>query len=206
MIIFGGHISSDNNDYIGDAAAYDPISDSWRLLPDSGLSERMGAAAIWTGEGFLVWGGVNTSGWLADGAIYSPETDSWRPMAGSPLDPRQGASVRLDGDWVLFEGGIHNAESFAVPAARYHVRTDAWAAIDASEPTGSWPLGPGDNVGLTGLGTTFEVDGQVVAIPPLPAGLSGAAATYTGSALVILGGEAAQDTPGDFAFMIDLRK
>lgn len=207
MIIFGGHISPDNNDYIGDAAAYNPTTDSWRELPGAGLPPRMGAAALWTGDRLVVWGGVNTNGWLGDGAIYDPATDSWRPMSESPLDARQNAAMVLDGDSIVIAGGVHNAESFEVPAARYNLQTDSWETLDPAPTSGEWPLVAGDTVALLPANSTLLLDGDLYEVPALPTDPQfGGAAIYTGEELVVLGGEVAQDNPGDLAFILRVRE
>lgn len=206
MIVYGGHISPDNNDYIGDAAAYNPNTDSWRQLPESGLSDRMDPSAVWTGNQLVIWGGVNTNGWLNDGAIYDPATDAWQSMAESPLDPRQNAAAVLDGDSIVIAGGVHNADSFEVPAARYDLKTDAWEPLREAPTSSDWPLTAGDAVALFPASTTLLLDGELVEVPALPTPPQfGGAATYTGDELVVLGGEIAQDTPSDLAFVLRVR-
>lgn len=44
--------------------AYDPAADRWRRLPPAGEPPdvRAAAAAVWTGDALLVWGGTSPSG------------------------------------------------------------------------------------------------------------------------------------------------
>ena len=90
MVVWGG---SNNNDGISsaafdDGAAYDPGTDSWRLIADSPLGAHQPGAALWSGEEMLVF-----SGWRGGkdplsraGAAYDPAKDSWRklPEIGLP--------------------------------------------------------------------------------------------------------------------------
>jgi N-acetylneuraminic acid mutarotase len=55
------------------AFAYDPRGDRWSTLPRAPIAPRGHAAAIWTGDAFLVWGGDNgKGGGRSDGAVYTP--------------------------------------------------------------------------------------------------------------------------------------
>ena len=60
-------------DVVGEGAAYDPQTRSWSALPGAPIDPRAGHAAIWTGEGMLVWGGWHGARYRPDGAIYVPE-------------------------------------------------------------------------------------------------------------------------------------
>src|SRR5205807_189421 len=64
---------------LGDGAAYDPTTDSWRTISLIGApSPRQDPVAVWTGREMVVWGGrgadfVST---IAGGARYNPVTDT----------------------------------------------------------------------------------------------------------------------------------
>lgn len=83
-IVWGG---TDGADQFADGAAYDPATDTWRVLAESPLSARR-APGVWTGTELLVAtgasGGDSTGNGemaLSDGAAYDPATDTWRPIA-----------------------------------------------------------------------------------------------------------------------------
>ncbi|MDQ3462502.1 MAG: hypothetical protein M3471_05650, partial [Actinomycetota bacterium] len=61
-----------------DGAAYDPATDTWRILAPSPLSPRSGTSAQWTGTEMLVWGGRDADGPLTDGAAFDPVGETWR--------------------------------------------------------------------------------------------------------------------------------
>jgi hypothetical protein len=91
LVIFGGETFL--ADMLGPkltstAAAYDPSTNTWRMLPQAPLSPREMALAVWTGSTVLVLGGVNAA-WnpLSDGAAFDPTTDTWRHVA-QPVPPK----------------------------------------------------------------------------------------------------------------------
>jgi hypothetical protein len=56
------------------AMSWDPATDTWTELPPPPLAHRVDAAAAFTGNELLVWGGASTSGFggpsYADGAVF----------------------------------------------------------------------------------------------------------------------------------------
>jgi hypothetical protein len=69
-----------------------------RPIREAPLSPRSDAVSVWTGETWIVWGGVDDvfpvasgpgvrppGGRLVDGAIYNPTVDEWTPMSSAPL-------------------------------------------------------------------------------------------------------------------------
>ena len=56
-------------------AAYDPRSDRWSTIPPSRLSARTGAASVWTGSLYIVWGGTINHAYIAaeDGSTFRPD-------------------------------------------------------------------------------------------------------------------------------------
>jgi hypothetical protein len=110
----------------------------------------------------------------------------------------------VDSDSITFAGGIHNADSFEVPAARYDIDADLWEVLDEDPIHSRWPVAVGDTVGISPEVTSLRHNGEDVEIPVLPTPSQTGVATHTGDALVVLGGEVAQDMPGDLAFILDL--
>ncbi len=91
MIVWGGIDGADRN--LGDGAAFDPATRSWRALADGPLSPRV-TTAVWTGSTMVVRGGYSGSGVveaLGDGAEYDPTADRWTPIVAGPAHPGFGA-------------------------------------------------------------------------------------------------------------------
>jgi hypothetical protein len=106
----------------------------------------------------------------------------------------------------VIAGGVHNADSFGVPAARYDLEMDTWGSLMEAPTSSEWPLIAGDTVAVFPTGTTLLLDGVLFEVPALPtAPRFGGSAIYTGDEIVVLGGEIAQDTPGDLAFVLRIR-
>lgn len=100
---------------------------SWSLLSPP-LSPRQFPWVLWTGQEFIVWGGVRGNTGLADGVRYNPATDTWRPMAAEP-SIRPGAPAVWAGDRmvVLSQSSAH----------AYDPTTDTWsrlAGLDGATP------------------------------------------------------------------------
>ena len=50
------------------------LEPGWQAGDPGPLASRIGAAAVWTGDEVLIWGGRNDEGALRDGAAFDPET------------------------------------------------------------------------------------------------------------------------------------
>lgn len=79
MIVWGGvDMSIDDSEnqistYLGDGAAYNPTTDTWRdLSEENAPSARRGFFQVWTGSQLLIWGGYNGEEYLSDGAAFTP--------------------------------------------------------------------------------------------------------------------------------------
>jgi N-acetylneuraminic acid mutarotase len=112
MIIWGGR---NGGTLANDGAAYDPATDKWSPLPDTGApSAREGHIAVWTGSEMIVFGGTDSGGVAATGAAYNPATGKWRPLTnpGSPV-ARTSATAAWTGTEVLVFGGQGNTQPVA---------------------------------------------------------------------------------------------
>ena len=85
MIIWGGHIG--NSFATNTGARFNPLSNTWTSIATAGApSARWLHSAIWTGTEMVVWGGFSgTSSFQAlnDGAKYDPQTDTWTPISSA---------------------------------------------------------------------------------------------------------------------------
>jgi hypothetical protein len=106
-------------------AAFNPVADRWRLIPEAPISGRTGAVAAWSVDEFFVWGGwqrdetgaVRTT---TDGAVYSPGRNEWRRMAKSPVGGDAAVGGMVAG-WLVV--------ATDTSAARYDPVADRWIPL-----------------------------------------------------------------------------
>jgi hypothetical protein len=141
MVIWGGDSFPVADDGSPQGAAYEPRNDRWRVLPDAPISVRRAPVSAFTGEEFLVWGGIDPSGTaLRDGAAFDPAHDRWRVIAPSPLHGGAGYVASWTGTvWILVEAGTdHDPGSDSGEAAAYDPATDAWQTLPRAPIPPGW--------------------------------------------------------------------
>jgi hypothetical protein len=129
MIVWGGRVE---NSFYYDGAAYDPVTDTWRLLPPPpAVFAGKDPSMLWTGDDVVVFGAMgdsDTYGEYIGAAAYDPVTDSWRSLAKAPDWVRVGGGVWWTGDSIVV------AEVGQAPAldrlARYEMAADQWTLLD----------------------------------------------------------------------------
>ncbi len=146
-IVWGGEANDPAvSGALGDGAAYDPATDTWRTLSESPLSPRL-VGGVWTGSELLVTAGrsSNSDGMMAyaDGAAYDPATDTWRPLTDGPAHP--GFQMAWDGAslYLFAKGGV----------TRYEPASDTWVESFAGVSFCHDPISPvwtGDSLILLG--------------------------------------------------------
>jgi hypothetical protein len=155
------------------AAAYDPATDTWRLIPRSDVQlDLLGGdsapTAVWTGTDLVAFA---TNG----AAAFDPVTGLW--LALPPLPEQQHFLT------AFWDG----AELMAVTGA-----AGAAAVVSAYQPPGTRPAN--DDIMASAGGSWRQVSAS-------PVGVGGAAAAWTGAQLVIAGGgEPGGSTWGSAAF------
>ena len=217
FIVWGGYgaVGTLNN-----GGRYQVSTQSWLPLADTGApAARYANAAIWTGARMLVWGGHNNTGILNDGALYDPASDSWSALglSGAPAARYSAASV-LAGDTVLVWGGqgatgaLGDGASLALTSGV----PSAWSAITT---TGAPSARSGHAAAWTGSklivwggiqGGTYLNDGGIydpavgqggtwaaMSTTGAPAARENHAAVWTGSELVVIGGEGVSGSLAD---------
>jgi hypothetical protein len=109
--------------------AYNPVKNSWRLLPAMPLP-RSGFAAVWTGHHVLIWGGLSgrfpTWAPPPHGESYSPAANRWSALPASPLPGRADPVAVWTGHKMIVWGGtIPRATTtrFFTDGAAYTPRT-----------------------------------------------------------------------------------
>jgi hypothetical protein len=151
---------------LGDGAAYDLATGTWKTLPQSPLSRRGGAAGVWTGTEAIFWGGYTpqtADGLDSTGAAYDPGTGHWRLLPPSPLSPRQGARAFWTGSEMLVFGGDQANDERVDDGALYRPSTNSWSLLPVIPSDPGAPL-----VGTTAVWTgrqflvwlTYEASSQ----------------------------------------------
>jgi prepilin-type processing-associated H-X9-DG protein len=147
LVVWGGGTSQGTTGSVmfDNGAAYDPSTDTWRMLPPAPLAAREGSAAAWTGTEMVVVGGDAGSpdgGAFADAAAYDPATGSWRLLPPFPLGPRTGAWAVWTGRQVVVMGGSVSSASarsgLADDGAAYDPASNTWVTLPPLPPEPGW--------------------------------------------------------------------
>jgi hypothetical protein len=123
LLYWGGDESCREGPVKDEGAAFDPRTRTWRALPAAPIDGRSSAAAVWTGEELVVWGGWS-GGVRDDGAAYRPTTDEWRVLGESPLNPSVPTATVWTGKEMLVWDGPTGAS--------YDPENDSWREIATS--------------------------------------------------------------------------
>jgi len=79
MIVWGGVSGEENGAPIAhQGAAYNPVTDTWRLIADAPIAPRKWPTAEWTGTQVLLSSGP-------DLAAYDPASDRWEALPSGPI-------------------------------------------------------------------------------------------------------------------------
>ncbi len=140
VLVWGGTSAGDIQEPLGDGAAYDPATDSWRTLAAAPLDPRSSHTAVWVDDVMIVWGGRSEGDVrFRDGARYDPATDEWHLITEPSFDARWDATATAIGSEMLVWGGVArrsgcdpDVEDCAVLAgdgAIYQPGLDAWRPL-----------------------------------------------------------------------------
>jgi hypothetical protein len=119
MIVWGGSDDYESEgthgfprSFINEGAAYDPATDTWRMLEPSPVEPRGWHTAVWTGEEMIVWGGVRSPCTTAPcdtvaamAGTYDPDTGIWREIPDGPLPGRVDHTAVWTGQNMIVWGG-----------------------------------------------------------------------------------------------------
>ena len=120
---------------LGDGAAYDPASDSWRMIASGPVGEQ--GAGVYCGGHLVVLDDVTDD--QAPGSTahrYDPEADTWSDLSSSPVEFVDAAACA--GTQVVAVGTGTNRQGAA--AARLDVGSGVWVPFDP--PPTSGPIEP----------------------------------------------------------------
>jgi len=216
LLVWGGNLGGANN-YSGQGAAYAPAADVWTAFEETGSpTPRARPMTGWSGMDFFVWGGYHSGGYLASGALYRPSIHRWRPISaiGAPSERERAVS-----GWTgsrFFVWGGRNTRGALASGAVYDPVTDAWspltpenqpsprfgaASVFTTPRVFIWGGGP-VAAATSGTGAFLNIDGDGLptswsAMSPIgaPRARIGHTAVWTGSQLLICGGQDASSSP-----------
>jgi hypothetical protein len=165
MLVWGGALDSS---YGGDGASYDPVTDTWSMLPSSQLQGRADHTMIWTGTEAIVWGGQIKD---IDGARYDPVKGFWRLLEPVPagFKGRSRHTAVWTGTEMIVWGGDDDVASLADGAA-YTPSTGKWRVIaqsPLSERNSHGAVWDGTRMIIFGGGGCGNACGDVAAYEPM---------------------------------------
>jgi hypothetical protein len=147
LIVWGGsdHFGMSLAPGAGDGAAYDPATNTWRVLSVSPLPDLYRPSLLWDGSRVLVWGYAMSS--LPTGASYDRAADNWTTFAVPPTEV--GNSTHAVTAWTgreLIAADRTSGLTLApVPrTAAYDPDAQSWRLLDdppggaACDSTGVW--------------------------------------------------------------------
>jgi N-acetylneuraminic acid mutarotase len=155
MIIWGGCKPGANNfcNTIGNGSpgAYNPTSDTWRVVPEGGIEGRTKHTAIWTGTDMIIWGGIRL-GVLNTGARYNPTSNTWTPtsLVNAPQARMEHTAVWTGSEMIVWGGREPTTASSFNTGGRYNPTSDSWTATSLNNP-------PAPRIGHTAVWTGTEM-------------------------------------------------
>jgi len=180
MIVWGGATSGPPY-VLNTGGRYNPGTDTWTATGTTNApAAREYHTAVWTGSQMIVWGGIDTSGDLYTGGRYNPGADTWTPTSTtSAPQPRNNHTAVWTGSQMIVWGGV-GCQGYFNTGGRY------CAGILGPPPTPTataTPIGGCTN-------DTWAATSTVNAPDPRESHT----AVWTGSEMIIWGGEGANST------------
>jgi N-acetylneuraminic acid mutarotase len=207
---------------VGEGARYSSISDTWTAISTvNEPGQRTDQSSVWAGTEMVVWGGASNPGFdrVETGGRYDPATDTWATttLVGVPLG-REYATTVWTGSEMIIWGGRDDLEWTTSSGSRYDPSTDTWVRTNAQIPVartyhaGVWTgnelvFWSGANSRILREPTSLLSDGArydplVEAWTPIstlgaPAGRVFHTAVWTGTEMIVWGGEDLDDVVTD---------
>lgn len=177
MLVWGGcrGVQCDENPAtgVGDGLAYDPVSDSWRELPEAPIAGGSDAVAVWTGEVAVFFAGGAPTGAGEHFATYDPATDGWDVVPGSPFGPARLSSAVWTGESAVFWGGLDGSTA-RLGGAAFDPTSGRWSVIPDAPfggrlRTAAWVDGAllvaGDGTYLLRFEPNSDAESALVSVP-----------------------------------------
>jgi N-acetylneuraminic acid mutarotase len=167
MIVWGGSGSSQASDHLATGGLYDPATDQWAATSTANAPDaRFGHVAVWTGREMIVWGG-GPYGWgLVSGGRYDPAADTWvaTNTNAAPSARSSPAAVWTGSEMIVWGGRVTTEDCSQCPT----IVTELDTGRRYDPATDTWSR-------VTRHGAPVGRDGHV--------------AVWTGSQMIVWGGE-----------------
>jgi len=221
MIVWGGRTGISGNIILDTGARYNPSADAW--IPTSLMrpASRDRHTAVWTGNRMIVWGGFRQSSPAFNtGDQYDPVSDTWTPTStvNAPIGRLDHSAVWTGSRMVIWGGSSDGFSLVLSSGGRYDPASDTWtptSLVNAPQgrnlPTAVWTGSKMIVWGGVIPGTPTYVNTGGIYDPGLdtwnltstlnaPEGRAGHAAVWTGSRMVVWGGNtlAPPGSPGKY--------
>lgn len=188
------------------AAGLDPATGTWRDLPAASLPAGMGPAAAWDGDEVVVAAGmpmsVGPEGAPTPTAAFDPAADTWRSLPPAPTEvPGMQPDLLPIGDGLLLAGGTF-AQDRSTAALAFDLDTERWSPagqMDGDLRYGEQRVWTGRELIEVGgvdattvrasVGALDPDTGLARSLPDLPEPRASAGAAWTGSELLVWGGQ-----------------
>lgn len=202
---------------LDDGALYDPKTDTWEKLPDTGSpGPRVDAVAVAMGDQVLVCSGGPDSGTgaLNTGRIFDLASSTWKDVKNVSFGSRNPIAL-WTGTKVLLLGGMSNGGPIS-NGALYDPLTDTWTTTSISNAPGArtgpgWTWSGTELLIFGGRKSGFNVTAEGYAFNPetnswrslspinAPAARYDTFAAWTGVSLLVFGGRDVMMTYADAA-------
>jgi N-acetylneuraminic acid mutarotase len=208
MIVWGGYFDTNTG------GRYNPLSDSWIATTTvNAPAARSIHTAVWTGTEMIVWGGENFDVVRFDtGGRYNPSSDSWvnTGTENVPLGRRSHTAAWTGSEMIVW-GGQPGEPGFHVldTGGKYGPATDTWTTTSTTDAPsaravhtavwtgsemivwGGWDGGENPPFYLNTGGRYNPITDSWIATSTTntPEARSGHTAVWTGSEMIIWGGE-----------------
>lgn len=216
LIVFGG--GEVGVTAVSTGQRYDPALDTWQLLPSANApSGRLFHTAVWTGADMIVFGGADVSDELGNGGRFVLADNRWLPIVQPGINTGRSQHTAV---WTGVEMIVHGGRGtggFRDDGFRYNPSRDSWTTTSPSgmQRTLHSAVWMESEMfvfgGVTAVGGEAQAIDAPVAYNPntdqwrslAPAPLASrfsAQAVWTGTEVVVFGGQDTNDTPfGDGA-------
>jgi hypothetical protein len=216
MVIWGGGtFASDGWTAFNTGGRFDPTIDLWSptSIGSNVPLSRYFHSAVWSGMEMIVWGGIRDDGftYLNSGGRYNPSTDSWMATSTGDNVPsmrRGNAAVWTGTEMIIWGGQLSGSAHYSNTGGRYNPLSDSWLPTSTNGyvpsgrfyPTAVWTglemviwggnsdsnpyyLNSGGRYNpLSNSWVSTSTEGNV------PSGRAVATAIWTGSDMIIWGG------------------